>query len=211
MTAVPRVSVRISVRTPMQAAGGHVELEAHAAGAVVHHLRHLALAHGHLLEDDAHVGLGHVEHQQLERLLAHAVLVLREDLGVRDRQLEALAAHRLDEDRELQLAAAHDLEGVGGVGGLDADRDVGEQLLLQPVLDVARRHPLALAAGEGRGVDGEDHRERRLVDVQRAAAARVSSAEVTVSPMAMPSKPARATISPQSAPPRPRCASARRR
>ena len=53
--------------------------------------------------------------------------------GLEIGQLEALAAHGLDEDGELQLAAAHHLEGVRGVGGLHADGDVGEQLLLQPL------------------------------------------------------------------------------
>ncbi len=57
-----------------QAAGRDREVDAHAAGAVVHHLRHLALAQRHLLEHDAHVGLGQVDAEELERLLAHAVL-----------------------------------------------------------------------------------------------------------------------------------------
>ena len=62
---------------PDEAAGGHVELEAHAPGAVVHHAHHLALAHGHLLEHHAHVGLGHVDHEQLQGLLALSVLQVR--------------------------------------------------------------------------------------------------------------------------------------
>ena len=53
------------------------------------------------------------------------------DLGLADRHLVALAAHHLDEDRELQLAAPGDLERVGRVGRLDPDRDVGQHLLLQ--------------------------------------------------------------------------------
>ena len=182
-----------------EAAGGDLELEAHAPRAVVHHLRHLALAQRHLLEHDAHVGLGQVDVEELERLLAHAVLVVGDDLRVRDAELEALAAHRLDEDRELQLAAAEDLEGVRGVGGLDPDRDVREQLLLEPVLDVARGDPAALAAGEGRGVDREDHRDASARRCAAAGSGAGSSAEVTVSPIWMPSKPARATISPQAA------------
>ena len=61
---------------------------------------------------------------------------------------------------------AEDLERLRRLGGLDPDRDVREQLLLQPVLDVARGDPAAVAPREGRGVHGEDHRDRRLVDVE---------------------------------------------
>ena len=39
-----------------------------------------------------------------------------DDLRLADGELEALAAHDLDEDRELQLAAALDLPGVGALG-----------------------------------------------------------------------------------------------
>ena len=41
--------------------------------------------------------------------------------GLADLELEALAPHHLDEDGELQLAAARHPEGVGRVGLLDAD------------------------------------------------------------------------------------------
>ena len=57
-----------------------------------------------------------------------AVDLLGDDVGARDLELEALAAHHLDQDRELQLAAADDLHLLGRVGRLDADRDVAEQL-----------------------------------------------------------------------------------
>jgi hypothetical protein len=53
-------------------------------------------------------------------------------------QLVALAAHHLDEDGELQLAAAGHAEGVGAVGGLDADGDVGQQLAPEPLAELAR-------------------------------------------------------------------------
>ena len=53
------------------------------------------------------------------------------------RQLEALAAHLLDEDRELELAAAADLEGVAGLGRMDLDRDVAEDLAIEARLDLA--------------------------------------------------------------------------
>ena len=42
-------------------------------------------------------------------------------------QLEALAPHLLDEDGQLELAPAADLERVAGLGRADLDRDVAER------------------------------------------------------------------------------------
>ena len=98
---------------------------------------------------------------------ADAVDLLRHDVGPRHLQLEAFAPHHLDQDRQLQLAAADDLHLLGRVGVLDAQRDVAEQLLLEPIAQVARRDVLPVAAGHRRRVDAEDHRHRRLVDGDR--------------------------------------------
>ena len=96
-----------------------------------------ALAGGERLGDGADVLVGHVEHAPLERLVALAVDLADDDLGPADLQLVALAAHRLDEHRELQLAAAGDLDDVGRVGLLQADRHVAEDLALEALAQVA--------------------------------------------------------------------------
>ena len=127
----PRVSVRNSVRKPIRPRVGHEVLEPHPAGAVVDHLLHAALAQRQHLGDDAEEVLGHVDRQPLDRLVQLAVDLARDHLRLADRQLEALAAHRLDEHRELQLAAALDLPGVGPLGVEHADRHVADQLLLR--------------------------------------------------------------------------------
>jgi len=54
-----------------------------------------------------------VDHHELHRLAELAVDGLRDDLGVAELQLVALAPHRLDQDRQLQLAAAQHDERVG--------------------------------------------------------------------------------------------------
>ena len=79
-------------------------------------------------------------------------------------ELEALAAHRLDQHAELELAAAGDLEGVlvGAFGDLDGDVAFG--LAHQPVADHAARDLVALAPGIGAVVDREAHRQRRRID-----------------------------------------------
>ena len=84
--------------------------------------------------------------------------------GRRDRELEALAPHRLDQDAELQFAAAGNLEGIPALGLGDADRDIALGLAQQPRADHAAGHLVAFAAGERRIVDREGHGERRRID-----------------------------------------------
>ena len=91
---------------------------------------------GELLDDGAGMLVVDVDDGFLDRLQLLAVgAVAEDDARLADGELEALAAHRLDQDAELQLAAAGDLEGVLVVALGDAS---------------ARRCPPPRAAG-GRG------------------------------------------------------------
>ena len=65
--------------------------------------------------------------------------VVEDHLRAADGELVALAAHLLDQHGQLELAAAADLERVAGLGGVDLDRDVAEDLAIQAGLDLARR------------------------------------------------------------------------
>ena len=87
--------------------------------------------------------------------------------GLRDAELHALAAHLLDQDGEVQLAAARDLDAVGPPQVFDAQRDVDAQLALEAVLDLAQGHGAAVLAGERAVVDQEEHADRRLLDLER--------------------------------------------
>ena len=147
-----------------QPARGHEEVEPNPAGAVVDHVLHAALAQGEHLRDHAEEVLRHVDREPLDRLVQLAVDLARDHLRLADRQLEALAPHRLDEHGELQLAAALHLPGVAAVGVHHADRDVAHQLPLEPVLHHARGQPRARLAGQRRVVDPDRHAQRRLVD-----------------------------------------------
>ena len=71
-------------------------------------------------DHDALKFLGDVDHQVLDRLHSDAVDLLRHDLRPRYLHLESLAPHHLDQDRELELAAADHLQLLGRVGILDA-------------------------------------------------------------------------------------------
>ena len=136
-----------------QPAGGHQVLHPHPAGGVVDHLLQPSLAQRQQLGDHADVVLGDVDREPLDRLVQLAVDLAGEDARLAGGQLEALAAHHLQQDDQLQLAAALDLPGVGALGVVDADRDVADQLGVEPVADLARGQLAALGAGERRGVD----------------------------------------------------------
>ena len=147
-----------------QAARGDEVLEADASGAVIHGLRHAAFAQREQLRDDAEEVVGHVDRERLDGLVDLAVDLAGDNLGTADRQLEALAAQGLDEDGELELAAALDDPGVGTSGVLDTERDVADQLGIEAVLQHAGGEAAALEAGERRGVDADQHREAGLID-----------------------------------------------
>ena len=100
----------------------------------------------------------------LHRLVHGAVDLPRDHLRLADRQLEALAAHHLDEHRELQLAAPLNLPHVGALGLDDAQRDVAHELGSSRPLQLAGGQLVAVLPGQRRGVDADGHRQRRLVD-----------------------------------------------
>ena len=150
-----------------QAARRDAELEAHAARALVEHLDHAAAAWAEQPGHRADVVLRHVDQEGLHRLVDDAVDGLGHDLRLADAELVALAAHGLDQDRELELAAAGDLERLRPVGGSDADRDVRQRLALEPLAQLARGDVAPVAAGERRVVDREAHRDGGLLDRDR--------------------------------------------
>ena len=78
----------------------------------IDHVLHLALAPAQVLDHGADVLFRHVDDHVLDRLAERVVDALEDHLGARDLELVALAAHRLDQDAEVQLAAAADLEDV---------------------------------------------------------------------------------------------------
>ena len=140
---------------------------------MVDHLLQRPLTQRQQLRDDADVVLGHVDRDALDRLVLLAVDLSCQHLGLADGQLEALAAHDLDQHRELELPAALHLPDVGPRGRLDAQRDVADELLLEPADQRACGQLVAFGARQRRGVDAERHRERRLVDRRDGQRARI--------------------------------------
>ena len=156
-----------------QAADRQDELHPDPAVGVGRDLLEPALAPGDRGLDLADVVGRDVDGDPLVRLLDLAADLAQEDLRARRGQLEALAAHLLDEDRQLELAAAADLERLARIGRADLDRDVAEDLLVEAGLDLAAGDVLALATGQRRGVDPERHPQGRGVDVEARQRPRV--------------------------------------
>ena len=149
-----------------QSAGGDLEFEPNAPRAVVDHLREHAPTYAQLLHDDAHVFLGHVDQHALVGLVEPAVDAAREHTRLAHRELVPLAAHLLDQDRQLQLATSVDEKCIGRVRLLDAQRQVVFGFLEEALAQVARGDVLAFASGKRAVVDAKLHRERGLVDVE---------------------------------------------
>src|SRR5690606_6252185 len=150
-------------------------LEARSAAAVGNDVQQLAAPLREPGHHRALVLLVEVARHELPRLVNLAVDDALDRLGPRDRELVALPAHRLDQDREMQLAAARDAEAIRILRLLDAQRDVVLRFLLEPRANLPAREELAFAAGEWRLVDLERHRDGRLVDVERRQAVRMTA------------------------------------
>ena len=150
-----------------ESARGHAIFDAHAAAAVVRHVLQLGLATAERFHDAALVVLVDVDGQRFERFVHHAVDGLGEHARLADGELIAFAAHVLDEDGEMQFAAAGDAEHVGIGGFIDAQRDVALELAHQALANLAAGDELAFLAGERRGIHLEAHDQRGLVDRDR--------------------------------------------
>ena len=145
------------------AARGNVELQTHAV-AVRGHVLQRALALGGQLDHRARAFLGTIDRHLLDGFALAAVDLLDDHAGLSHLQLVPFAAHRLDEHREVQHAAAEDVERIGRRAGRHAQREVLLQFAVQPLLDMARGDVFSVLAEEGRVVDREEHRHRGFVD-----------------------------------------------
>ena len=126
------------------------------------HADQLTLSGGQLLDDRAGKLIRDIDKGNLHRLQSLVALIeVIDDLCLRNRELKALAAHVLDEDREVQLTATAHLEAVRREL-LDAKRDIGVQLAEQTLAQVTGGDVLSLLARKRAVVDHEVHRDGRL-------------------------------------------------
>ena len=102
-----------------QAPGGHHEFQQGAVIAGGFHVLHLALADAEFLNTAAHRFFGHIHHQHFEGLAGGAIDRAEDHLGLGHLELVALAAHRFNQDAQVQFAPATHREAVRGIGVLN--------------------------------------------------------------------------------------------
>ena len=90
-----------------------------------------------LLNHRALVFRRHLDRQLFKRFGDGIAVPMQDDFGLRDLQLIPFAPHLFDQDPEMEFASTGYQESVGAVGFLDAQGDVGFQLLEQPLAKVA--------------------------------------------------------------------------
>src|SRR6185312_13348961 len=104
----------------------NMKLEADTARPVVDHLDHLPFAGTHLFDHDADELFRAVDHKQFQRFVQFAVNRACQDFRLTHLKFIAFAPHHLDENGELQFAAAHHLKRVRPAGFFNANRNVRE-------------------------------------------------------------------------------------
>ena len=144
----------------------------------------------------AEVLLGRVDRDALDGLVQDAVDLARDDLRLADRQLEALAAHLLDEDGELELAAALHLPRVGRLGRQDAERDVADELLRAGGSPPGSRSACSPSRPASGDVLMPIVTESDGSSTEMTGSGRGSSGSASVSPIVTSGMPATAMISP---------------
>ena len=142
-------------------------VQPHATIAVGHHVLHLGLALAELLHDRALVFFLQVDGEALKWFEPFAAFLLENHTGTANSQFEAFAAHRLDQDRQVQFAAAGHSELVGVVLLFNTQGDIVDQFAIEAVLNIARGDELAFATGERAVIDLESHRQGRFVDGEK--------------------------------------------
>src|SRR5262245_44949179 len=97
--------------------------------------------------------------------IARRFVLTQHDARAADSQLEPFPAHGLDQDAELQLAAAGDLKGVGLSGrGRDTQGNVAFRFSQKSLANHAALHLVTLLSGERTIVDTKGHGEGRRID-----------------------------------------------
>ncbi|MPM49478.1 hypothetical protein SDC9_96208 [bioreactor metagenome] len=143
-------------------------MQADAAVAKVGHVRELGFALSEFLHHGADVFGRDIDGQFLNRLGRVALVVLaHDDLRTGDGELVSLAAHGLNQDREMQFAPAADAEGVGSARLLHTHGDVCLYLIKEAVAQIAPRDIFPFTAGKGAVVEHKHHAHGRLVDVHK--------------------------------------------
>ena len=149
-----------------EAAGRDHEGQAGVISLQGSHIDQFALALSQLLDDIARKLFGDIDDALLDGLKPLSFFIIMiDDLCLADRKLISFAAHRLNKNGQVQLAAAGDLEGLGRISILDPQRNIRIKFSVEPVADMAAGDIFSVFAGQRRIVDVESHGDRGLGDL----------------------------------------------
>src|ERR1700688_4407435 len=150
-----------------ESAARHAKFDANPPIAMIVHIGYFTFARANMLHDYANKFFGNIDGEVFDRLHQFAVDAFGDDLRLPDHEFVALAAHHLDQNGKLQLAAAQNFERIGAASLFHAKRDVSKKFFVEALTQVSRCNEIAFASAKRRSVDGEEHRNRRLVDDDR--------------------------------------------
>ena len=144
-------------------ARGYRERKTGAATVVGGHVLQLAFTGAQFVHYRAHVCVGNVDDDGLDRFAFNAVDLLEYDFGARYLEFVTFAAHRFYEYGKMKFASAEHAETFGGIGLFDPHTDVGLHFAEQSCAQMSAGDELAFLARERRVVDHEVHRQGRFV------------------------------------------------
>ena len=144
--------------------------EAGTAVAVAFHIGQFAAAAAEFFHYRALVFVGYVHGQVFIRFAFLTVDVAVHDARLADCQFKAFAAHVFQQNGQVQFAASGYAEHVGIGSIFHAQGDVGQQLFLQAVADLAAGHEFAFGTRQRAGVHHKVHGQRRFVHAQHRQA-----------------------------------------
>ena len=137
------------VTEPDKPSGGNLKLQPHIAGHFMH-VDQLGLAGSQIFHDNAHEILRHINSQRFHGFHGMSVFIFaQDDLRLADLHFKAFPAHRLNQNGQMQFAAAFYDKGVGVLCFLHAHGHVGLNLFHQTVPQMTAGYILALFAGKG--------------------------------------------------------------
>ena len=128
---------------------------------------------GEIFGERAHILLVSGDVQDFVWFVFLAVDYLGDGRGPRHLKLELLAAHRLDENRQVQFTSSGDDEHIRAGCRIDPQADVGPQFSHQPFMKIAGCAVNAVLAHERGSAHAEGHAHRGFVDVDCRQSLRV--------------------------------------
>ena len=161
-TGSPGIGQKL-VAVPDQRPGRYRKFDPHPALAFIDQVDHLAFAQRKFFGHHSQKAFFTVDQQTFHGLQLFPLFVTIDNLGPADTKFIALAAHRLDQDRQLKLTPALDQNAVALIGFFNLDGNVDEVLFEQTLPEAAGLDVFSLLACKRGIVDRKFHGNRGFI------------------------------------------------